>query len=361
MALVITPKEINLYQLGQESLAAHGVSPGWRKLGPDPILGVSTVETADLTQPQLEARIAAHTADPEIQPPPPPPDPPVPTPVLDTDPRLTNERTPPDGSVTLAKTATALRPPTAGPSDLALRALGTGSTQAAAGDDARFPTAGQKNALAGSAGTPGSGNPYVTTQDGRLSDARTPLAHTHPSGEVTGLGPLATLALPNNAALFLNGAGAFSSPPAGGGPVPIVLAADQAFSTTALANVTGLAFAVVSGQRYEFLIEGVWRSSAATAGLRVGLTVPNFSLFAARVTITGQAADGTDAEWAGVLTSSGDSVVSSAAVATGTDFPFVIKGKIIPTANGSVQLQAAAEAAGTVTVRLFTHGTITTY
>jgi hypothetical protein len=42
-----------------------------------------------------------------------------------------------------------------------------------------LPTAGQKNALAGTAGTPGSGNPYVTDQDARLADVRTPAAHDH--------------------------------------------------------------------------------------------------------------------------------------------------------------------------------------
>lgn len=55
--------------------------------------------------------------------------------------------------------------------------VGTGSTQVAAGNDSRFPTAGQKNALAGTSGTPGSSNQYVTTQDSRLSNARTPSAH----------------------------------------------------------------------------------------------------------------------------------------------------------------------------------------
>jgi hypothetical protein len=49
-----------------------------------------------------------------------------------------------------------------------LRTLGPGSAQAAPGDDARFPTAAEKSALAGTAGTPGAGNRYVTDQDARL-------------------------------------------------------------------------------------------------------------------------------------------------------------------------------------------------
>ena len=47
-----------------------------------------------------------------------------------------------------------------------------------------LPTDGQKNALAGTQGTPGTLNPYVTTQDPRLSDARTPASHSHGDGDL---------------------------------------------------------------------------------------------------------------------------------------------------------------------------------
>jgi hypothetical protein len=50
-----------------------------------------------------------------------------------------------------------------------------------------LPTQGQKNALAGTAGTPGSTNAYVTNQDARLTDARTPAAHNHSIADTTGL------------------------------------------------------------------------------------------------------------------------------------------------------------------------------
>lgn len=43
--------------------------------------------------------------------------------------------------------------------------VGTVTNTVAAGDDARFPTSGQKSALAGSAGTPGTGNKYITQAD----------------------------------------------------------------------------------------------------------------------------------------------------------------------------------------------------
>jgi hypothetical protein len=98
--------------------------------------------------------------------------------VGDNDPRNSDERVPTDGSVTAAKVDSSLKPSgTAASTDESLRRLGTGSTHAAAGDDSRFPTAGQKNALAGTSGVPGTGNEYVTTQDSRMTDARTPTAH----------------------------------------------------------------------------------------------------------------------------------------------------------------------------------------
>lgn len=47
----------------------------------------------------------------------------------------------------------------------ALLSVGTSAGSVAAGDDGRFPLAGQKSALAGSSGTPGTGNKYITQDD----------------------------------------------------------------------------------------------------------------------------------------------------------------------------------------------------
>ncbi len=91
-------------------------------------------------------------------------------------------------SIVAADIAASLKPSgTAAATDESLRRLGTGSTHAAAGDDSRFPTSGEKNALAGTSGTPGSGNKYVTDGDARMTNARTPSAHTHPQSEITNL------------------------------------------------------------------------------------------------------------------------------------------------------------------------------
>lgn len=48
-------------------------------------------------------------------------------------------------------------------------------------------TSNEKDALAGTNGTPSASNKFVTDSDPRNSDARTPLAHTHPESDVVNL------------------------------------------------------------------------------------------------------------------------------------------------------------------------------
>lgn len=83
---------------------------------------------------------------------------------------FTDTRTPTDATVTLAKLAASviangLSGGTAGAGQAALRKLGTGADDAAAGNDSRIPTQSENDALAGTSGTPDSGNPYVTRAD----------------------------------------------------------------------------------------------------------------------------------------------------------------------------------------------------
>jgi hypothetical protein len=53
--------------------------------------------------------------------------------------------------------------------------------------NANDPSAGEKAALAGTSGTPGGGNKYVTDGDARNTNSRTPSAHTHPESDITNL------------------------------------------------------------------------------------------------------------------------------------------------------------------------------
>jgi hypothetical protein len=91
------------------------------------------------------------------------------------DARLSDTRTPTDGTVTAAKVTAALKP-SGGAADAteALRALGSAAGTAAAGNDARLPTANEKNALAGTSGAPSGSNLFVTNADVRNANSRAP-------------------------------------------------------------------------------------------------------------------------------------------------------------------------------------------
>lgn len=131
------------------------------------------------------------------------------------------------------------------------------------------------------------------------------------------------------------------------------MTADDAGTTsTTLANQAALAFAVKNGVYYRFHFDVIWRTATGTTGLKVGLTTPTFTRYAANVKGV-VAADATSALWSGSLTTSGDSSSLSGAEATGTDYVAEVEGIILPSADGTLQLQTAAEvgAAGTVTVR----------
>lgn len=123
------------------------------------------------------------------------------------------------------------------------------------------------------------------------------------------------------------------------------LTGDQTCSaTTTVTNITGLSFSVTSGLYYEFEFVLVVQSDTSTTGVRVTLTTPTFTIFSAVVS-TCQSTDGTLGSFMGNITSSGDEVTSALVAATGTDYIMLIKGVILPSANGTVQLQGACEVA----------------
>jgi hypothetical protein len=157
--------------------------------------------------------------------------------------------------------------------------------------DPRFPTTDEKDALAGSAGTPDAGNPYVTDADARNANARTPTSHSHAESDVTNLGTdLAGKAASvhthveadvTNLASDLAGKAAASHTHAEadvtslvadlalkepGSPViwtTVVKGSDQSVaSSTAVANDSALFFATVNGAVYEIEMVLVYGSPA---------------------------------------------------------------------------------------------------
>ena len=132
----------------------------------------------------------------------------------------------------------------------------------------------------------------------------------------------------------------------------VKLTADEAGKTNNTLVNTGLTFAVLANTYYAFKFVGVWRSTATTVGLRLALTVPAFTVFTALARIGGFGADGAASEWQGVINTSGDVVTCTATAAINVDMPFVVEGVLLPSANGNLTLQYAAETTGaTVTLR----------
>lgn len=127
----------------------------------------------------------------------------------------------------------------------------------------------------------------------------------------------------------------------GGGSV-VKKTGDQTISTATPTNVTSLSFAVVAGRYYRFQFLCIVQSNTLTVGVAATVTTPAFTRFAARVKAP-FAADGAGAEWQGDITASGDAVVPTAIAAINTDYILDIEGIIVPSANGTLQLQGRTE------------------
>jgi hypothetical protein len=253
-----------------------------------------------------------------------------------------------------------------------------------------LPTAGQKNALAGTQGTPGTTNPYVTTQDSRLSDARTPTTHTHAQADVTNLttalgGKSDTshthayaatshthvdaeipAAIARDSEVDTKIATHAATPHGGGsgsGPVVVKATAPQTNATTTLATVTNFDIPVAANTDYLLDIAIRYRSSLATAGIKVALLGPAGATVVWDFDAPGtNAAGGTDNQQTFQSQAFGASpVVQSLAVPTiNVDWLASVKA-LISTAGtaGVIQLQFAAEVAATITIQKGTVAVLT--
>jgi hypothetical protein len=148
--------------------------------------------------------------------------------------------------------------------------------------------------------------------------------------------------------------------------------ADQTLTGTALVNVTDLVFPIpaAAGAMYTFDFTLMWTTTTATSAIGVALTFPTLGTggyCSGQVEIDALAADGAAAHFFGSISgaSGADTVLSTAAVATGTVYTARVRGVLYAgsTANtaGSLQLQARSEAtAGGTVAKIGSHGILWT-
>ena len=131
----------------------------------------------------------------------------------------------------------------------------------------------------------------------------------------------------------------------------VTLPSDAPFGSVVPADVPGLAFSVLAGHYYALRFLIIARSSVASIGVRLGLTRPAATVYAA--TVRGfEASPGSGVEYQAPLSASGDSAAPLATPVANTDYLYSIDALIAPSADGTVQVQAGLEiGGGTVTIR----------
>lgn len=132
--------------------------------------------------------------------------------------------------------------------------------------------------------------------------------------------------------------------------------ADQTFTSSTVANVTDLSFIVSNGSYSYFKFSLLVRNSALNEGAKFTLTIPAVTRFAAVArAVLGNG--GAVTTWEDTILSSGDTVTTVNWPAINTDYPVEIEGTIVPSADGTIQLQAGNESGVcTVTVRQGSNG-----
>lgn len=140
------------------------------------------------------------------------------------------------------------------------------------------------------------------------------------------------------------------------GTVLLTEAISPAYTSLTPGDVTGLAFAVLSGTVYRMQFGVLFQSASVLAGIALTVTTPSVTILSLSVSIP-IAADAAAGALQGWITASGDLVTGASVQATGTDYLAEINGVIRPSADGTVQVQAATSLALTgVTVRAGSYG-----
>ena len=120
------------------------------------------------------------------------------------------------------------------------------------------------------------------------------------------------------------------------------LAADQAISTTALANLTGMLFTALALTKYHVEVFGAYKSAATTTGMALALDIPSGSVVGMGVTPISNTAPGSFAQITDATQGSATAGVVTANANTPLFAQFIVSAGA---SGGPVQLMARSEVA----------------
>jgi hypothetical protein len=120
-------------------------------------------------------------------------------------------------------------------------------------------------------------------------------------------------------------------------------------STTTSSNIAGLSKDIKSGRTYRIDAAGIFQTAATGTGLGLNFTGPAVTFMGWRARIQ-LAAAGSDQYYEGTVTTAAAAmattkVVSTAVVAANTNYLWEVSGLVVPSADGTLQLQGSSEAA----------------
>lgn len=135
----------------------------------------------------------------------------------------------------------------------------------------------------------------------------------------------------------------------------VELASTQTVSTTTLADVVGLTFALQAGKTYIFNFCLLITQATATGIVGVGV---NYSGTLTRINLSGVLANSATASTFRVATANNTAMVDNAARAIGGPFPCLVTGTLVTIGAGNLTLRAQ-RSAGTTTMLLGSGGFVT--
>jgi hypothetical protein len=136
-----------------------------------------------------------------------------------------------------------------------------------------------------------------------------------------------------------------------------VVKGSQLISTSALANVSGMAFSVGAGNTYAFTYKVIYRSLAPASGLALSVTFPAMQRFAAQVNIP-QGATGVSHLFSGAIIASGTRIQAISTPTSVDSYFATLDGVCKVSTTGTLQLQAAPEASGAASQIIIDEGTM---